>query len=312
MQSRNQISCVVFFLGMLLMSCGMQKRKSFSDGGKDYIQYYLRMYEADSLFIVKEYKKSHDVLKDLFSAYKPVNLEVYAEYETYIASCVAIGDTSDIRRLVMNSFVEYGSRLEDFRNDSLLSIALRESRYSEHELDGFRKQYISGLDLSLRDTIAEMVRRDQEVRKGGTVNAQSLKDADNANKSMLSYLIQKDRFPSLTSIGGYAVDQRDVDLRAVLLHTDPDFRMDFLLPKIATYVRSGRCVPELYAAPYDRFLIEFRGHKQLYGSYFKTKGELMPLVNAEKLDSIRRSIGLPRIHYAQWRMVKKYGIDPYN
>ncbi len=93
------------------------------------------------------------------------------------------------------------------------------------------------------------------------------------------------------------------------MHTDPKNLIEYFLPLLLKYVKSGECRPDVYATPLDKLLLNSEGKNQKYGTMHKNSNDLMPLINSSALDSLRKSIGLPYVNYAVWRYKKKYGID---
>ena len=73
---------------MVVVSLGLFSCKSnytrIGDKNANYIPYYLKVYEADSLYIIGEYKNSYKILDSLFKKYEPINMPIYFEYEQYI------------------------------------------------------------------------------------------------------------------------------------------------------------------------------------------------------------------------------------
>ena len=98
---------ILFFLiSIFLISC-----KSYQKiGGKnsDYIPYYLKVYEADSLFTLKDYQGSYKILDDLFKKYDAKNTVSFYEYGTYLASCLMTGNTENIDIKVRKSYRDFG------------------------------------------------------------------------------------------------------------------------------------------------------------------------------------------------------------
>ena len=62
------------------------------DENANYIPYYLKVYEADSLFIVGDYERSYEILDSLFKKYEPINIDGYEEYLIYIASSIELNN----------------------------------------------------------------------------------------------------------------------------------------------------------------------------------------------------------------------------
>jgi hypothetical protein len=81
----------LLFLGFTMMiSCKSKviERNVAANEKKEvnYIPYYLKVNEADSLSLVGDYKKSHHILDSLFKKFEPLNREFYNEYFTYFVN----------------------------------------------------------------------------------------------------------------------------------------------------------------------------------------------------------------------------------
>lgn len=310
-------SIVLLFLGFLvLISCKSKvigKTNSFIETKEvNYIPYYLKVYEADSLYLVKEYEKSHKVLDSLFRKFKPLNTEQYKEYETYISCAFALQKKINFRDSILKSIENYGSNARYFKYDSLMNLAFNNAEISSDNILQSTELYRSKLNLKLRDSIQEMCINDQKPRINARGNNIEIKKADSLNQVKLKFIFSKYGFPHEKLIGEFYIDSIDLNLNAILLHTERDFRLNFLLPKILIAVKMGHAYPENYTQPYDRFLEDTSG-KQLYGSYnLKREKQNTEFIDKKNLDSIRKSIGLPSRTYKRWRFKKKYGIDPYS
>ena len=310
----NNIILLFFFL---FISCNskikLNDNKNFNSSLINYIPYYLKVYEADSLYIVKNYDKCYHILDSLFVNFKPLNTEKYKEYETYISCAYVLNKKMDFKREFLKSIEFYGTNPRYIKYDSLLKRAYKESSITNQEAEEAVKKYRDKLRFDLRETVKEICRDDQEIRKGSTVYNEKINTVDSINQLKLIKIFSENGFPSEKLIGEFYIDSVNINLRFVFLHTRHDFRLNFLLPKILEEVKKGNAYPEMYSESYDRYLEEVQGGKQLYGSYkLKRQKENVEFVNKAKIDSIRRSIGLPSLNYNKWRQKEKYGIVPYN
>ena len=72
------------FVSISLISC--KSYQKIGDKNSNYIPYYLKVYEADSLFLVKKYSLAYEKYDSLFKYYEPINMPLYFEFENYIKS----------------------------------------------------------------------------------------------------------------------------------------------------------------------------------------------------------------------------------
>lgn len=306
---------LLFLVFVVLISCKstiIMNTDAFTETKElNYIPYFLKVYEADSLYLVKEYEKSYSILDILFKEFKPLNTEKYKEFETYISCCYKLKKNVDLRQLFEKSIEFYGTNSRYIKYDSLLEMAFRQSNFNQFEISDLTKRYRDKLNFKLRDSIIDVCKKDQYYRLMGDYG-KNMKEIDSLNQVKLVNILNKYVFPHEKLIGEFYIDSLDVDLSFVFLHTESKFRNSFLLPKVLIAVKKGLAYPELYAQSYDRYLEDYNGGKQLYGSYnLQRDKKNTELINNKKIDSIRSSIGLPHLGYYRWRIKKKYGIDPY-
>ncbi len=302
------LKIIVILLGIgFMFSCKVKNQEIFNKIDTNYIPYYLKVYEADSLYLIKNYGRSYSILDSLFKVYKPLNLEKYKEYETYISCAFALDLKMSFKDSILKSIENYGSNSRYFKYDSLMNLAYKKAKISNEESLKSTKIYLSKLNFQLRDSIKLMCQEDQRVRRNKKNYDNQMRMIDSINEIKLKVIIDKYGYPHEKLIGEYYIDSIDVNLSTIFLHTDEDFRINYLLPKILIAVKLGKAYPELYSVSLDRYL-ESKTEKQLYGSYNLSRDRKHTSVsNFDKLDSIRKSIGLPSTTYMNWRRKIKYG-----
>jgi hypothetical protein len=301
----KKIVFLIIFIVLGFISCKSSYTKI---GGKNanYIPYYLKVYEADSLYLIGNYKRSFEVSDSLFKKYEPINLEGYSEYKVHISSAVASKNFKGLKKKVKKSFVDYGSVISNYEMDSIMNLALIKSGYTIKDLNLFLELHKKKINLSLRDTIENIIKRDKLVRGEGYISDESLSEINDENMRLLKVILEKYGYPSHSLIGYSLFNDTDINLGAVFLHTTMTFKVEYLLPRLKNYVKKGFCLPSMYASVYDRYLLDksnFDG-SQLYG---EIKFRKIKLINESNNDSIRRSIGLPSINYDKWRNDKLFG-----
>ena len=275
----------------------------------NYIPYYIKVYEADSLYLVNNFEGSFELLDNLFKEYEPLNTERYKEYDTYLSCCYKLKKNIDLRKLFEKAITYYGTNTRYIKYDTLLENAFKTCKFSDIELKDFTNTYRSKLNFKLRDSIIDICKKDQLYRQNGDYG-KNMSSSDSINKVKLRQIFSKYDYPSEKLIGEFYIDSTDVDLSFAFLHTESEFRMNFLLPKVLIAVKKGLSYPELYTQSYDRYLEDYKGGKQLYGSYkLERVKKTTEIINEKKLDSIRKSIGLPSKGYIKWRLKSKYGFD---
>lgn len=296
---------IVVFLFLCLISCKSNYIR-IGDKNANYIPYYLKINKADSLFIVGNYKRSFEITDSLFKKFEPINLEGYSEYMTHISSAVASNNFDRLKKKIKKSFVYYGAVISNYEQDSILKIALIRSGFTIKDLNSFQEMHKKRINLTLRDTIEKMIEKDKSVRGKGYVSDEKLKEVNEENMTLIKIIFDSYEFPSHSLVGYSLYNDKDIDLGAVFLHTSVKFKKEYLLPKLKDYTRRGFCLPQMYAVVYDRLLLDetnFEGN-QLYG---EIKLKKLKLINESKVDSIRKSIGLPSLNYNKWRNQELFG-----
>lgn len=273
----------------------------------NYIPYYLKVYKADSLYLIGNYERSYQILDSLFKKYEPLNLEKYKEYETYLACSFVLNKKDSLKYKFLRGIEKYGVNVRYIKYDTILQKAFKSCAISLEEIENCRKLYVKKLNFNLRDSIKLICKDDQEVRANGVVDYKKIKFMDSLNQIKLKNIFGQYIYPHEKLIGEFYIDSTEIDLRFVYLHTEDNFRINYLLPKILKAVKSGKAYPEWYSESLDRYYEEKFG-KQLYGSYnLKRETSVTRVFNFKKIDSIRKSIGLPYPNYMRWRTKVKYG-----
>lgn len=317
MRKVNQSSLKnIFFI--ILVSLGFYSCKSnytrIGDKNANYIPYYLKVYEADSLNLVGEYKRSHEILDSLFKKYEPLKLGFYNEYFTYLRNKVILNDFDNIDLVLKKAIEDYGLNIELYEKDSLNFIAIKKTKFTRKDLDGFYKNYLKGLNLEYRYAIEKMIENDQRVRLAVPRDKEEWEKVDKENAENIKFLIAKYGYPSTKKIGPRFFTDKSADVSTLFLHATKEAREDYILDLMLASVKKGECEPTDFATVYDKYLYSSGEHdgKVLYGELRDRKKSLdLVLLNSKKIDSIRSSIGLEHLEYKKWKYKKLTGLDLY-
>lgn len=293
------VSVLVF-----LISC-KSNYTCIGDKKANYIPYYLKVYEADSLFLVNDFEGSYKILDSLFKRYEPINMGGYYEYGNYLASSVMIGKTKNINNKIKKSYTDFGGiPIYHYDSSKLKNTILGHSKFSKEELNGFKQIYLSGLNLELRHKIERMINEDQEA--SANMAEDSVLFYRKKHKKELDDIFLKYGYPNLKTIGSDNYFENSADLSVLLIHQDVKEK-EFFLEIMLDNLKKGNCMPSEYATVYDRKIwtqTETKQSKQYFGSFINIKdGSLsIPVLNPKQLDSIRKSIGLKNsCTYDWWR-----------
>ncbi|MEM6719220.1 MAG: hypothetical protein AAF611_07910 [Bacteroidota bacterium] len=252
---------------------------------------------ADSLYIVKEYEQSYNILEQTFSRFEPIDMEIYNELITYIKLKILLKkDVSydEFTRLIS----VYGYTESYLKNDDVLGAFYEQNEQQLiHDTPQLQKQYLSSINLDLRNQILRMKSEDQLYRDNYGTYQEEQTRIDSTNTEKLIHIFNTYGFPSKKLIGEYSVDNNSPNINALLLHTRDSIREHYFIPKVKEYVHQGKANPRLVGTMYDQLLL-YDGFEQYYGTYSSS-----PITEASEAEINRRraSIGLPSYGYEDWR-----------
>ena len=302
-------SSILFLILVVLISCKSKYRIVEQPVLKEtnYIPYYLKMYEADSLRLIGNHKQAQHILDSLFKKFEPLNQDSYGEYVFFLSNKVVLNDFKNIDKVLKNAISNYGLKIEYCLNDSLLKIATIKSKFSEQDLIDFYESYTKSLNLDYRYEIEKMIEDDQRVRTVKPVNHDDWVSVDKENAANIKLLIEKYGYPSTEKIGKYDFNKKSSSVSTLFLHAKKEATESYILDLMLEAVKKGECQPHDYATVYDKYLYvhgEFNG-KTLYGEFKRSDKSLdETVIYPKKLDSIRKTIGLPNVNYINWKLKK--------
>ncbi len=281
---RDKMSRIVFLITALicLLSCKSNYTR-IGDKDANYIPYYLKVYEADSLF----------------EKYEPVNMDNYIEYGIYLNSALKSNHIKKLKRKVKIGLIKYGGIVPHHKSSFEMYLDLiKILQLSEKDILRYKNRYYRKLNLNLRTDFITNYNKDQEARVNGSLN--KMKQIDCENNFFLDSVFKKTGFPKKSIIGSNAYydapDNGVIYLHIFIIHQDELFRAR-MLPILYDGIKKGFFEPENYAIVYDRDLL-LKKQNQLYGSYECNGSCGLP----KNIDSLRRDIGLPHLKYYQWKL----------
>lgn len=258
--------------------------------------YYSRAYLADSLFLIKDYQGSYEVLNTLFEETEPLDFSPYYEYRTYVKAACLLGETEQASKGLQDLISNYGLQWTSIQTDPVLLSIAKEMKLTREWHSKLSTNYLSHTDPKIGEKLKQMALLDQKYRsKGEYFTNRDKQDAiDAANKKEFLKIIDEIGYPTFRKLGLIPdAHFNEMTILTILLHTDSRTRQEILLPKIKRLVEVGDCNPEVYGYLYDQMQV-YGKKPQKYGSYFGDE-------NLDSLHFHRRSIGLPHYSYKQWR-----------
>ncbi len=272
----------------------------------NYIPYYLKVYEADSLYITNNFQQSFQILDSLFKKFEPADMSSYGEYGIYLGSAVESGNVDNIKEKVIYSKLNFGDFFSSHKNaNEIYKKVIEASKLTKVEIENLDRQYEEKMNNEVRKTFVQMYKDDQNYRQGNP-DIIKMKEIDDSNRLKLNQIFKKYGFPTGKLIGGTNCGNLKDGIGQIrtslfIIHQSDSVRAKYI-PIYYKALVSGNVDPEEYSGIVDRDL-NIKGQKQLYGTYScGNVDEICPLVNTKKIDSIRKSIGLPHIKYRTWRL----------
>lgn len=304
-------------LVLIIISCS-SKQKFASEKNPEalnYIPYYLKVYEADSLFTLKDYQGSYKILDDLFKKYEAKNTVSFYEYGTYLASCLMTGNTKNIDVKVRKSYRDFGVLVVlGLDSQKHIDDLIKLSKITTSEIEELKKEYLNSLNQPLISKLTQMLNEDQSVRQNYSLEGMLF--YVKKHKKELDSIFLSSGYPSEKELGqDIFFDMNNIKstiphFETILIHISKEANkegFEELNNKIVPYLKNGTCKPLDYATYYDSNLWVTK-NQQKYGTILGEDVEnRIPLSNPKKIDSIRKSVGLPSKNYLIWRDKINYG-----
>ncbi|WP_026979222.1 hypothetical protein [Flavobacterium tegetincola] len=283
------------FIIFLFFSCKSSCTKIGSKNA-NYIPYYLKVYEADSLFVVGNYQDSYDILDNLFKKYEPINTFKFDEYSTFCKLKIILNkklNQDDFFKLVS----KYGYDNDWLETDSILSSYYKTFEKMDIKYKSARELYLKSINLKLRNDIVILINQDQKYRIGNkTSESQQMRNyADSVNQTELMRIFRDFGYPNMSMIGNYTIDKKLVSISPILYHTSTSINNEYFFKNVFENMRQGNEEPDVYAFMIDRFNM-FRNITQIYGT-FKDNLKL----SEREINKNRHLIGLPSLGYVDWK-----------
>lgn len=273
---RNSILIFLLIILFFILSC-----KS-----KDYIVYYNRVNEIDSLYrIANQPEKAIMQYKKLFKKYSPKNQERIKEYETYIKLADQhqknFGGKKSLYKLIpLIAPYEgsYGSYFGLFKKYGIDSTEVKQ------RIADWKK----GLNKRLVDSFSVAFVRDQAE---GRRNPQLMEKNDRINAQLLKWTFENYGYPSVQKIGLIGNGGVFMPMHPLFSHMIGEKEYPYFKAKMLEYIKSGDCIPKDYANMVDRHNLQIDKVEMPYGSY----PSYSAIIDTMKVNRNRKKIGLPAL-----------------
>lgn len=286
-------SLSLFFILFLISSC-KPTFKNITDSKINYLPYYQKVYEADSLFVTNNFEKSYKILDSLFKIYPPLQIPNVNEYSTYVYCSVLTGHVDNIKEKIKNGY-KYGGSLsfQHPKSDSIYTIFEKNNFFTREERNAMHKQYMMQFDTVLYNKIKKMYLEDQAARVY-PLDTVKMHATDAKNKKLIQEIFKKYGYPNRQLIGQLGLyDDEPVSFFILFMHQDYKFKKRYL-PALYKMMKQGNINPEEYALIVDRTYLE--KNSSVYGIIQQKQIDFPININKN-----RKAIGLNGFNYEQWR-----------
>lgn len=283
---------VILLMLLSIFSCKSSYTK-IGDKNANYIPYYLKVYEVDSLYNSKNYVNCKNELKNLFNNYEPINMSSYWEYEKYL-KCLIINKsnkkyTREFEYLISN----LGYKYDYIKKDSVLSIGLKKIKLTSLEINNLEIEYENSIDTDLIKMLKKMEYEDQEIRNKSGLSYEEktplIRKIDVKNDSILKDYIITNGFPNQKKIDGFSFD-------ILFNHFSYNGSFDFYKENLPSFIRAGLCNPIVYSSMIDRWYLINKGEPFYYMRWIDKLKEIEnDTLKIKKVNQERKKIGLPSI-----------------
>lgn len=276
-------------LCVLFISCSNVKIK------KNYmLDYYPYLYEAEIAFEQKEYEKSYLIYKKLFKNFKPKNTTTFYEIDKMARVSVILNKYNDCYKYIKIQIKQEGFKITKYKNDSLFNNFFLSKRGKKlfKNSENLRMLYLKKIDTSFVNKLVKMSENDQKYRNNKEVNWEIQKEIDSINKYLIKEILDTNGYPA-EHLNRY-ITSGWINFDVILLHTDDEFRFNYVMPKILDEINNGKCSPKIYAQLYDQHCI-YNNKKQIFGTFFKNRDTLAKHISFDSINQNRLKIGLPTL-----------------
>ena len=290
---------LISIISLIVISCKSSYTK-IGDKNANYIPYYLKVYEADSLCLVGNYQRSYEILDSLFEKFEPANMDNVNEYSTYIACCVMTNNIKNIDKKIRNSILKYGSFSRNHPDyDTIYSRLSKTTKVSKEEMKLLGDKYDKKYNKELSYRIIRMFEEDQSARIP-SLNYEKMDEFQEKHEKEINEIISEFGYPN-QKVTGYIFGENDepVSFDVIFYHQTTENKKKYL-PMLYKSLINGKISPSEYGGIVDKIYLD--NGKLYYGTFL---GEV-PLINEKKIDSIRKTIGLPSYGYEEWAFKKMF------
>ena len=293
----------------LLMGCKNSKECSYITN------YYQEVYRAEEAYYQKNYQQVFDILTDLSSTCDLLNQRGVYELSKFAESAAIIGE-EDKAIEILQELILRGTTLDQIKGNESYTTLLQSKAWKEVEYnyDSLRTIHLQKVNVDLRQEISDMIHADQRERRllRTTTNKDSLwkiiNRTDFINEIKFKKIIADYGYPNESIIGGYSIDNQNINPGILLFHFD-DY--DYWAAILRELIEKGEAPPQSLGTFVDSYQRRVDTPKRfIYGIYDNSSEA--DIMDFDQLDERRMSIGLrPRVVKKRIDSLKRkfYGLD---
>lgn len=271
----------------------------------NYIPYYLKVYEADSLYIIGNYQRCFEILDSLSEKYELLNPIMTRDMELYAKTAYLTGNYKILKPTIKNLVSNWDYRSKYIEYDSLMYEVWKRAGITEKEASEWEKEFQNKINKGLRDTLILINKNDQLYR--GKDRDKKIKREDSVDLvhiKLLKYIFQKYGYPDFRLVG-YPKGGERVDLGVVFIHISnsvDENEYQFFQNQLLKYIKQGTTSPSCLADIVDKRSFD-REHTTIYGTFGSNEswGDKMIKFDTAEINRNRKNIGLPSIQYQEFK-----------
>ncbi|MCB0753547.1 MAG: hypothetical protein KDC52_18895 [Ignavibacteriae bacterium] len=286
---------LAFFITILLF--GIQKISA-----QNYLNYYESINKAEIANLDKDFKKSDSLYQIAFGLVeKPFK-------DDYLLASINSEKLNDNQKSYeyLKSGISYGLTIKRIKKELSKFKKSDQWKLLKKEYESIRSEYLNSLNLTLREELLEMVKKDQAVRHPIFGSAKKMKKTDNENYKRLLEIIEQNNgeWPNRFTIGdGNENGKYAFGEITIMLHHFSKEQVNGLKPILITAILKGGLSPYNVAYPLDYKNSKNIGERKrgnttflyscnILGSYKKSSNKEIVICDYEKAEKERKEMGL--------------------
>lgn len=269
---------------------------------QNYLNYYETINKAEIANLDKDFRKSDSLYQIAFGLVdKPFK-------DDYLLASINSEELNDNQKSYeyLKSGISYGLTIKRIKKELSKFKKSDQWKLLKKEYESIRSEYLNSLNLTLREELLEMVKKDQAVRHPIFGSAKKMKKTDNENYERLLEIIEQNNgeWPNRFTIGdGNENGKYAFGEITIMLHHFSKEQVNGLKPILITAILKGGLSPYNVAYPLDYKNSKNIGERKrgnttffyscnILGSYRKSSNKEIVICDCEKAEKERKEMGL--------------------